>query len=80
MADADTLLDAYVDLRQDQEIQARYAVAIAVWDDVHRRDRRGYLPEQALRLRQYVAAVKGGFSPEPAAFVRWLVHNGRMTR
>ena len=80
MADADTLLTADEDLRKDREIRERYAVAIAVWDDVHRRDRRGHLPEQALRLRQYVAAVKGGFSPESAAFVRWLVNNGRMTR
>jgi len=79
MKDADALVDAYDDAQSDRTIQERYALAIAVWDDTHQRDRRGYLPEQGVRSRQFVDAVNGGFSIERAAFVRWLVVNGRMT-
>jgi hypothetical protein len=78
--DADSLLDAYDDARADRDIQARYALAIALWDEAHQRNRRGYLPEQRLRWCQFIDAVNGQFSLEHAAFARWLVDNGRLTR
>jgi hypothetical protein len=62
----------------DQEIQERYATAIALWDASHNRDRRGLLPEQRERWLQYIAATHGELRYERAAFWRWLVKKGRV--
>jgi hypothetical protein len=78
--DADAMLDTYDDAQAERDIEARYVLAIAIWDEAHHRDRRGCLPEQGVRWRLFIGAVHGGFNLERAAFLRWLVDNGRMVR